>query len=375
MTIGTFGAVSVIVANNMIMETETAHVLQTCQMLAAFARIGCAVSYLWPDYGRTVPVLANLPIDLRPIRCRARLGRARYAEFSARLLPRLAPLAGKPGAVVVSRSLGVALAAQIVAPRIVLELHKELSATARLALPLLGRRIRWVGISGSLRDHLVEAYGVPADRVAACHDGVDYRRFAEAVPLDPADRPRPPGLAADAPVHLYYGTLRPERGLNLIAEAARALPGHGFVLIGGTATDAAAARANGLDRPNVLVMSAVAHAAIPPLLRSYDSVLLPYTRAVATYRWMSPLKLFEVLASGTPAVVSRLGPVTEVVGAEHAAFIDLDTPGSLATELARLAADPAAARTRAALAQGLVRDRYTWDQRAREIVALGSKPN
>ena len=351
----------------MIMENETAHVLQTCRMLEAFAAIGCEVTYLWPGYGRTVPALERLPITLRPIACKARYGKARYAEFLARLLPALGGLV-RPGSVVVTRSLGVALAGQLVAPRLVLELHKDLKAAARYAVPLLSRRIRWVGISGALRDHLIASYGVPPAHAAACHDAVDYPTFAEARPLPPAERPRP--LADTALTHLYYGTLRPERGLSLIAVAARALPDHGFVLVGGGEAEVTAARAGGLDLPNVLVLPAVAHERIPRLLRSYDSVLLPYTRAVGTHQWMSPLKLFEALAGGTPAVVSRLGPIAEVVGDEHVSFIDCDRPESLAEALTALAADPAAARARAAAGQALDLAHHTWEQRARDILAL-----
>ena len=361
---------AVIVANNMIMENETAHVLQTCRMLEAFAAIGCDVTYVWPSYGKIVPALARLPITLRPIACKARYGKARYAEFLARLLPVLGKLA-KPGAVVVTRSLGVALVGQLAAPRLVLELHKDLKALARYSVPLLTRRIRWVGISGALRDHLISAYGVPAAHAAGCHDAVDYPVFANAEPLPVAERPRP---AADTAVtHLYYGTLRPERGLSLIAVAARALPDHGFVLVGGGEAEVTAARAGGLDLPNVLVLPAVPHERIPRLLRSYDSVLLPYTLDVGTHQWMSPLKLFEALASGTPAVVSKLGPIAEVVDEGQVSFIDCDRPESLAEALQAVAADLPAARARAAAGQALARDRYTWEQRARDIVELAQR--
>ena len=356
----------------MIMENETAHVLQTCRMLEAFAAIGCAVTYIWPGYGRMVPALERLPITLRPVACRARYGKARYGEFLARLLPTLQGLVG-PKTVVVTRSLGVALVGQLAAPRLVLELHKDLKTLSRLAVPLLSRRVRWVGISGALRDHLVHCYGVPPAHAAACHDAVDYPLFADAEPLPVGERPRP---AADTAVtHLYYGTLKPERGLGLIAAAAAALPDHGFVLIGGGEADVAAARAAGLDMPNVLVMPAVPHERIPRLLRSYDSVLLPYTRGVGTHQWMSPLKLFEALASGTPAVVSLLGPIAEVVSEDHVTFIDCEHPESLAAALRGIAADPSAALCRATAGQHLARSRHTWEQRARDIVALARAAN
>ncbi len=359
--------IKIIVANNMIMENETAHVLQTCRTLEAFAAIGCAVTYLWPSFGRIVPELARLPIELRPVACRARHGKARYAEFLLRLVSALREVV-TPGAVVMTRSLGVALVGQVVAPRLVLELHQDLKPLARFAVPLLSRRIRWLGISGSLRDHLITAYGVPPAHVAACHDAVDYALFAGAAPLPVAERPRP--AAAVKLIHLYYGTLRPERGLSLIGQAAKALPDHGFVLIGGGAADIAMARAGGLDLPNVLLLPAVPHDRIPSLLRSYDSVLLPYTRAVGTHQWMSPLKLFEALASGTPAVVSKLGPINEVVSAEHVSFIECDRPESLTEALVSLAADPAAARIRAAAGQEKALALHTWERRARDILAL-----
>ena len=367
---GDGNAPAVIVANNMVMENETAHVLQTCQMLAAFARIGCAVTYLWPSYGRTVPVLAGLPIRLLPVSCRARYGKARYAEFLARLLPRLRHLA-TPDTVVLTRSLGVALAGQTVVPRVVLELHQDLSGAARWVRPLLGSRIRWVGISGSLRDHLISRYQITPERVIACHDAVDYVGFAEAEPLPASQRLMP--AACGKLVHLYYGTLRPERGLDLIAHAARALPGHGFVLIGGTEAEAQAARSRGLDLANVVVRSAVAHAEVPRLLRSYTSALLPYTRAVRTHRWMSPLKLFETLASGTPALVSRLGPISEVVGEDHVGFIDCDQPDTLVAALCELERAPEMASARARAGQQLVRERHTWERRAQDIIALAAR--
>jgi glycosyltransferase involved in cell wall biosynthesis len=365
------GRGAVIVANNMVMEAETAHVLQTCQMLGGFARLGCDVTYLWPDFGRTVPVLAGLPIRLAPIRCRNRLGAGRYAEFLARLLPalrrcQLESRAADGEPVVLSRSLGVALAGQMLAPRLVLELHNDLSPRARSAVPFLGRHLRWVAISGNLREHLIRRYGLAAERVAACHDAVDYAKFAEAVPM--ADRPLP--VAVKGPVHLYYGTLRPERGLDLIRAAAEALPDHGFVLVGGGAGEVAAALALGLDRPNVRVLPALPHAVIPALVRAYDSVLLPYTKAVGTHQWMSPLKLFEVLASGTPAVVSRLGPICEVVDDRHAAFLDPERPETLVEALRGLAADPAAARARAQAGQSLAAERFTWERRAADILDL-----
>ncbi len=360
--------VRLVVANNMIMEAETAHVLQTCQMLAAFERTVPGVRYFWPDFGRGTPVFEALSLRQCPIPCRFRYGVWRYAEFMLRLWYRL--LVAKRGeiAVLFTRNLGVAWMAQAVVPRVVLELHQGLSPRARRVASWLGPRIQVVAISEGLRRHLLEHDRLAPDRVVVSHDGVDVDRFANALPLPLEQRPLPTRHTQWN--HLYYGTLRPERGLDLIRHAAAQLPTHGFVLIGGDTNQVAAALRSGLDLPNVRVMAAMPHHAMPQIIRSFDTVLLPYTRAVSTYRWMSPLKLFEVMASGVPAVVSRLSSIEEVVTDEEVTFIDSDNPASLVAALRALEGNPALAKARAIAAQARAVAQHSWDQRAKDILAF-----
>ncbi|CAK0759669.1 hypothetical protein CCP3SC15_240030 [Gammaproteobacteria bacterium] len=361
--------VGLVVANNMVMEAETAHVLQTCRMLAAFGQVASGVGYLWPDFGPRVSVLDTLPVIRHPIPCRFRYGVGRYAEFVLRLWHRLR-VEKNPAAVplLFTRSLGVALMAQRVVPRVVLELHQGLSPRARRVASWLGPRVRVVAISNGLRHHLVEIDSFAQERVTVCHDGVEVARFATATPFSPDQRPLPERSTRWN--HLYYGTMRPERGLDLLRYAAERLPDHGFVLVGGSQTEVAETLAAGLALPNVRVMPAIPHHEIPRLIRSFDTVLLPYTRAVKTYRWMSPLKLFEVMASGIPAVVSRLPSITEVVNDDHVNFIDSDDPESLVATLRTIEAAPAAAHARAVMAQARAVAFHSWERRAQDILAF-----
>ncbi len=357
-----------VIANNMVMEAETAHVLQTCQMLAAFGRVTPGVRYFWPDFGRRVMALDADFVTHCPVPCRFRHGARRYAEFVLRLWYRLAGMQNHEATLLFTRNLGVAIMAQTVLPRVVLELHQGLSPRARLVAAWLGPRVRIVAISDGLRRHLIEHDEIPADRITVCHDGVDIGRFANAEPLPPNQRPRP--THPTQVNHLYYGTLRPERGLELIRFAAKRLPHHGFVLVGGGENEVQAALNAGLALPNVRIMSAIPHHQIPSLIRSFDSVLLPYTRAVSTYRWMSPLKLFEVMASGVPAVVSRLPPIEEVVGDGQVNFIDSDDPESLVYTLSTIETNQSAAHARATAAQAHAMSHYSWDRRAQDILAF-----
>ncbi|MCD4770686.1 MAG: glycosyltransferase family 4 protein, partial [Bacteroidales bacterium] len=45
---------------------------------------------------------------------------------------------------------------------------------------------------------------------------------------------------------------------------------------------------------------------VPTYLKAADVLLMPYTRDTPTYRWMSPLKLFEYMAAGKPIIATDL---------------------------------------------------------------------
>ena len=124
----------------------------------------------------------------------------------------------------------------------------------------------------------------------------------------------------------------------------------------------------GLDLPNVCLRPAVPHTQVPRVLKSYDTLLMPYTREVVTHPWMSPLKFFEGLASGTPVVASRLGPIPDLVDERHVWLIDPDDHGSLARALRDVASDRPEAIKRAGRAQTLAARDFTWQARARALI-------
>ncbi|CAK0746878.1 hypothetical protein CCP3SC1AL1_1470005 [Gammaproteobacteria bacterium] len=352
-----------IVANNMVMESETAHVLQTCHMLSAFCRVLPEVRYLWPDFGKRVGCLSDMPLIRVPIPCCFRYGALRYSEFVFRIRRYL-----PDQAVLFTRSFGVALTAQSLVSRVVLELHQALSPRARSFSSRLEPNVYIVAISEGLRQDLISIDHLPKERITVQHDGVDVEHFRSAEPLPLTRLPLPERRTQCT--HLYYGTLRPERGLSLIRHAAERLPEHGFVLVGGGIPEVRAALESGLALPNVRVVPAMEHYEIPRLLRSFDSILMPHTRAMSTYRWTSPLKLFEIMASGTPAIMSRVPTIEEVVDERDVRFIDNEAPESLVEALLDLEKNPEAARDRARVAQEKAVAQHSWEQRAREIVAF-----
>jgi glycosyltransferase involved in cell wall biosynthesis len=149
---------------------------------------------------------------------------------------------------------------------------------------------RFVAVSESVAATLRGT--LPGERIAVCHNGLD----ADPGARDPSD---------DAGDALYVGRLSPEKGVDLLIDAAAQLPEMQFRVVGdGPERGALAARAGTnvaftgrLDRSGVL--AALARARV----------------LVAPSRGQEPfgLGVIEAAAVGVPAIVTRVGGLPEIV--------------------------------------------------------------
>lgn len=90
------------------------------------------------------------------------------------------------------------------------------------------------------------------------------------------------------------------------------------------------------------------------------------------------MALFEAMAAGVPVVATAVGGVPDVLQGGIALQVPSDDPSALAGGIARLIADPSAARARSALASRRLTEAYgmdPWLARHRELYAavLGSR--
>jgi glycosyltransferase involved in cell wall biosynthesis len=84
-----------------------------------------------------------------------------------------------------------------------------------------------------------------------------------------------------------------------------------------------------------------------------------------------PLKLLEYMAAGLPVVVSDFGAMAALVReAACGLCVPADDPEAHAEALARLLADPSAARSMGARGRGAVERRYSWEAEAARLLAL-----
>ena len=106
-----------------------------------------------------------------------------------------------------------------------------------------------------------------------------------------------------------------------------------------------------------------------PYIRSCDVLVMPFPRKPHYEKCMSPLKLFEYMASGVPVISTDLPSVREIVGNGDVHFIKDNSHGEIARGIRDLRKDAARAESLAGSSLEKSR-RYTWLNRAESIMAF-----
>jgi glycosyltransferase involved in cell wall biosynthesis len=183
----------------------------------------------------------------------------------------------------------------------------------------------------------------------------------------PEEKPLPTELeGAEGPVILFFGLLRPYKGLDTLLEAFREVRNAELWIVGNPRMDLEplhrlAASAPGRVR---FVTRFVEDAEIPAIFRRADVVALPYRDAEQSG------VLYTALAFGKPLVLSPIGGFPEVAASGAARLVPPEDPGALAAALGELTADAAARGRLAAAARAAAAGPYSWDSVARQTLSL-----
>jgi glycosyltransferase involved in cell wall biosynthesis len=227
------------------------------------------------------------------------------------------------------------------------------------------------------RAQLVERLGLEAQRVHVIRHGA-FEHLARGA----EDAPLPAELAAvRGPVVLFFGLLRPYKGIEVLLEAWRQLDRRQLGEPGGQARGGPLAELWIVGRPRMalgplratappgvrFVARYVSDRELAAYFRRADIVVLPY---LATERFDFSGVLATALAFARPTVVSDIGGLGEVAAAGGARAVAPGDACALAGALAQLLGDPAA---RAALARGaaaLAAGPYSWAEAAARTLDL-----
>jgi sugar transferase (PEP-CTERM/EpsH1 system associated) len=214
---------------------------------------------------------------------------------------------------------------------------------------LVGEFDRSVLISGEEREVLARFADV--QRVAVVSNGVDARWLAR-----PSPRPRDATLVFTGALDYFAnveGIVRFAR--ETFPSIRRHIPQATLRVVGRRPAPAVRALA---DVEGIRVVGEVAD--MRPELWRASVAVAPLSIAPGIQN-----KVLEAMAAGVPVVATRAA-LRSLGGREGEHYLAADTPEELAGAVSRLVERPEEAEAMAARALALVRQRYSWDDRARE---------
>lgn len=330
-------------------EVTLAHVLSSGDPFAAY-------SVVMPDKVRLLPVSRSLPWPF------VRMHSNRL--FAARLAKRIEP--GETGAVMARHLKAAALLLErIPGLSLVYEAHEVFADTApprrRKATERLERavvkRATLVANSNATAARLRALYEITAP-IEVIPNGVEY---PESVPAKDWAR------ASERIV--YAGSFFSWKGVDDLADAARALPGLRIRLIGGGEDRIAHLRARAGTAGAALDFTGrIPHGRVAAELARACIAVLP-NRADPDSAFTSPIKLFEYMAAGCALVVSDLPSLREVLEQDDAVWSAPGDAAGLASAIRALAKDPERARRLGARVREKARS-YTWAARGERLARI-----
>jgi glycosyltransferase involved in cell wall biosynthesis len=210
------------------------------------------------------------------------------------------------------------------------------------------------------RERLVDALNIDPAKVHVIEHGA-FQHLTDV----PGARPLPAELAAvTTPVVLFFGLLRPYKGVDVLLDAWRELePDAELWIVGMPRMDIAELRARAPASVR-WVPRFVADDELAAFFERAELVVLPYREIDQSG------VLFTALAFGSPLLLSDVGGFGEVAAQGAAALVGSGDAAALAVALGRLLGDGDARAELARNARLAARTRYSWDEIARRHLDL-----
>jgi glycosyltransferase involved in cell wall biosynthesis len=170
-----------------------------------------------------------------------------------------------------------------------------------------------VVITHALKDYYSEQYPLLSKKIIVAPDGADpVPENIKPVALPNKGKRLQVGYVG----HLYSG-----RGIDVIYQLAERCPWVDFHVVGGTNEDIDAIRARIASLANLRLHGFKPPAEVEGYRIGFDILLAPYQRKVSvagggittTEKWMSPLKIFEYMATGKAIICSDMPVLREIL--------------------------------------------------------------
>ncbi len=222
-----------------------------------------------------------------------------------------------------------------------------------------------VVISEALKNIYLKSGYIKASMIQVVRDGADVHPDFSPLPTWPG---RVGVLQVGYLGHLYKG-----RGIELIMQLGNRIEGADFHIIGGMDSDISHWKAKN-TQDNVYIHGHVAPEIVYKYRNSCDLLLAPYQHRVAvtggtnnTVGYMSPLKIFEYMASKKAIIASDLPALREVLNRKNSILVQSDNIDAWHQAIIQLK-DPKKRDWHAKNAYSDLLDNYQWTKRAELVL-------
>jgi glycosyltransferase involved in cell wall biosynthesis len=219
-------------------------------------------------------------------------------------------------------------------------------------------------VSTPLKETLIAASGVAADKIIVVPNGVDVERFTPEITPDVEVVERFRGRPVVGFVGSFQSFHNPEALGRMAVRLSEKQRDVGFAFVGGGAGMEVVRRITQPITDRTLFIDRVPHARVPSIVRALDIGVLPDTAY-----YCCPLKILEWMAAGIAVVAPGYEAIRELIedGDNGALF----TPGNLEALVEKvdgLLAQPQRRHSLGASAAARVRRSLTWRHNAQRVI-------
>jgi len=220
-------------------------------------------------------------------------------------------------------------------------------------------------VSNAGKDHLIKKWDVPARKLVVFPNAVDVRKFKSNT--DARTQVRKTLNVVDNPTMLFVGNFFHWHDvatlLDAFAYVLKSHPDARLVLVGdGERRPAMVKRVADLGIYHAVSFTGlVPHTEVPRYMSAADIAVVPYP-PMQQEMWLSPLKLFEYMASGRAVVASEIGQIIEVIqNGENGLLVPPGDVSALTNALNELIHDTDLRSRLGARAKEDAERKYSWD--------------
>lgn len=221
-------------------------------------------------------------------------------------------------------------------------------------------------INNIIKRELVENFKLPPEKILVHPNGIDIELFSELVDREAWRRKW--NIPLDKPLVLYVGKCYDWKGLEIFDEAFKALKDVHFAFVGCTKEEVERVTGKKCDFPNAFFFGQQPYTDMPKWMKSVDILLVIGTKKNEySYKYTSPMKLFEYMPTGVPILAAGTPAVRDQVTEREVFFYEPDDSQSFISQIQKILDDKPLAQKIALTAQSSAQ-KFSWKNRAKSIL-------